>query len=141
MGNDLSDAVYMAVDLFLLGLLLTSVSILMQQSALMGSYLNQRESAIAVVQEWRVWNQYDNTEVYPQDVINLIFETRGMPEVWVDIDNTVVDNFAYKWTTTSAPCNYTAVDLSNLLPVSGPYTSKLVKDLNGAILRVEFRRG
>lgn len=140
MGEEISTAINLAVDLIISALIIGAWSALMYMANELGRTQQAELDAINVVQEYRKWNQYDNSNVYPQDVINLIFETRGYPEVWVDTDTTAGVNFSWKWTPSSSPCPYTAVELSTLLPVSGIYLSSIVYDLNGAILRVEFRR-
>jgi len=103
-------------------------------------YQQSEVDAISVVKEYRKWNAYDETTVFPQDVVSLIFMTRGYPEVWVDTDATAANSFTQKWTVATSPTPYTAAAISTLLPSTGVYTSHLVYDVNGEVSRVEFWR-
>ena len=43
------------------------------------------DNAVAIVKEYRHYSQFDGTtDLYLQDVISAIAESRGMPEIWVD---------------------------------------------------------
>lgn len=99
-------------------------------------------NSIAVIQDYREWSQYDNTQLYPQDIISFILQYRGTPTAMVDTGagSGAQADYSLVWSNSSAPCNYTDVDISNLLPVGASYTSTLIKNGNGAVTAVEFRR-
>lgn len=141
MERDTGNAILIAVSLFVGAIVLGVWASLGASSSEYTRYLQNEVNAVEVVKEYRKWLAYDNTTLMPQDVMSLIFETRGLPEVWVDTDpNPAVANFSLKWTEASAPTPYTAEAISNILPPDIPYTSSLVKDVNGALLRIEMKR-
>lgn len=140
MGEEISSAINLSVDLLIAAMVIGTWSALMYMANYLGRYQQAEADSIKVIQEYRKYNQYDATVVAPQDIVNLIFESRGTPEVWVDTDETDGVSFDWKWTATSSPCPYTATDLTTLLPSIGTYDSSIIYDANGAVLRFEFRR-
>jgi hypothetical protein len=101
---------------------------------------NEEDNAIAIVKEYRKYNQYDNQVLYPQDVISAIADSRGVPEVWVDTVDGPAVNFSWMWTAATPAAQFSTTYLSSVFPIGGAYTSSIVKDLNGSIIRLEFRR-
>lgn len=141
MGDEIGEAINFSVDLIVASIVIAMWSTLMYMSNEMGRTSQAEADSIATVQEYRKLNAYDGTTVLPQDIINYIFETRGSPEVWVDTNvSPGVDAFTLKWTPTSASSDYTAEALANKLPTNVSYLSTIVKDANGSVIRLEFRR-
>lgn len=125
-------------------LILVSALTIARISRDFGRVQQQEVNAVAITKLYRTYNRYDNQkDLMPQDIVSLIFETRGKPEIWVDTTAGSAVSFDYKWTAILAPTS-NMWDLThiteNILPVSATYTSTIEKNDNGEISRVEFRR-
>jgi hypothetical protein len=142
--DEWSKAIWIFVELMIASLILVNVVILVRMASEAGRAQQREIDAVAVTKEFRTYFRYEeNDEIYPQDIISIIFETRGYPEVWVDTTIGDEDGFNYKWNT-SLPSNDTKWDLTNIseniLPYKSMYKSSVVKNINGDINRIEFRR-
>jgi len=99
------------------------------------------EDAIAIIQEYREYSRYDGTKgLYPSDVITAISESRGFPEIWVDKEEGQREDFSLKWTRDSAPEDFATANLVEEFPLVALYDATLIRDLNGVVSRIEFRR-
>ncbi len=142
--DEWSKIIWVSVDLMTAALILVSALTIARISRDFGRMQQQEVDAIAITKLYRTYNRYDNQEdLAPQDIISLIFETRGKPEIWVDTTAGSTVSFGYKWTATIAATS-NMWDLThiteNILPVSATYTSTIEKNANGEISRVKFRR-
>ncbi len=142
--DEWSKIIWVSVDLMTAALILVSALTIARISRDFGRMQQQEVDAIAITKLYRTYNRYDNQEdLAPQDIISLIFETRGKPEIWVDTTAGSTVRFGYKWTATIAATS-NMWDLThiteNILPVSATYTSTIEKNANGEISRVKFRR-
>jgi len=114
------------------------------------------ENAIAIVKEYREYSPYDGTTgLLIPDVITAIGQTRGQPKIWVDINPTDADNFSLVWTNETGNEFFQTSILLYIFSEDDEYKvnykygfdvskdrfdATLVKDLNGAVERIEFRR-
>lgn len=112
------------------------------------------DNAIALIKEYRKYSRYNGTtDLVPADVITAIAETRGQPEIWVDAVSGSNVSFDLKWST-QTPSNMFKTDVlvyafelldkqnagGNSEYSVGKYDATIVKDPNGAVIRIEFRR-
>ncbi|GMQ55943.1 hypothetical protein AN1V17_03350 [Vallitalea sediminicola] len=142
--DEWSKAIWIFVELIIASLILLSMVLLARTAGDIGRVQQREIDAVAETKEFRTYFRYEeNEEIYPQDIISIIFETRGYPEIWVDTTIEEDEEFNYKWTT-SLPSNDITWDLTyiseNILPYKSQYESSIVKDANGEITRIEFRR-
>lgn len=135
-----TQGIWISISLLVTAVVLSFGGMLATISKQQASAQQEEENSIAIVQEYRKYNQYDNTEIYPQDVISAIADSRGKPQMWVDSDDGASVNYNWKWTPNTDPTQFSPSYLSELLPVGGTYVANLIKDANGAIVRIEFRR-
>ena len=141
--NEWPAAVWASVSAMTAALVLSFIVVLGSLARQSASIQQEDDNAVAILKEYRQFNQFDGTtNLYPQDVISAISETRGMPEIWVDTTAGSGVNFNWKWTPTTLPEQFTTTYLTDptLFNVAARYNSTLIKDLNGAITRIEFRR-
>lgn len=142
MGDEWSKTVWIGIELSIAALVLTVAVILSSFAGEMGRVQQREVDAIEITREYRKYNRYDGTQVYPQDIISAIFETRGYPEVWVDTTAGAGVNFSLKWTK-SIPANdnmWKLIHVSTLLPTTGIYQASIHSNDNGEIAKIEFRR-
>jgi len=141
MGDGALQSVGLWLSIILAAIVLGVWSTLM---AIQGEYARFQQSeidAVEQVREYREWNAYDNTQVFPQDIATLVMKTKGSIEVWVDTNaDPGLETWGVIWNAATPPANFTAVTVSGALPVSGLYTASIIKDVNGSIRKVEFRR-
>ncbi|QUI25102.1 hypothetical protein HZI73_23625 [Vallitalea pronyensis] len=140
--DEWSKIIWVSIDLMTAALILVSALTISRISRDFGRVQQQEINAVAVTKLYRTYNRYDNqTNLTPQDIITLIFETRGRPEIWVDTTAGSAVSFTQKWTPTSPSNMWDLTHITeNVLPVTASYTSTIEKNANGEISRVEFRR-
>ncbi|MCD1257375.1 hypothetical protein B5M42_000810 [Paenibacillus athensensis] len=142
--NEWPAALWASISAMAAALVLALIAVL-GSFARQGAAIQQTDdNAIAIVKEYRKYEQFDGTKnLYAQDVISAIAESRGNPEIWVDKQPGVTDDFSIKFTKSTSAANFSTKALTadeNKFPVTARYDSKLIKDANGAIIRIEFRR-
>lgn len=142
MGEEWSKTIWIGIELSIAALVLTVAVILSSFATEMGRVQQLEVDAIEVTKEYRKYNRYDGTQVYPQDIISVIFETRGTPEVWVDTLAGAGENFSLKWTKAISPESsmWDLSYVSTLLPTTGTYQSSIYRNSNGEICTIKFRR-
>lgn len=145
--DEWSKMIWVSVDLMAAALILVSALTITRISRDFGRMQQREIDAITITKLYRTYNKYETDEyLAPQDIISLIFETRGRPEVWVDsMPGTGDANtlFSYVWDTSHPPTSnmWDLTHISeNILPVSAPYKATIIKNDNGEISRIEFRR-
>lgn len=142
--DEWSKTIWIFVELMISSLILISMVVLSRMAGDVGRFQQSEIDAVESTKEFRTFFKYEeNEEIYTQDIISLIFETRGYPEVWVEKNVGHSDDFTYKWTT-SIPTNDDKWDLAyigeEMLDYDNKYKSSIVKNANGEISRIEFRR-
>lgn len=106
------------------------------------------ENAVAIVKEYRRYSPYDGTtDLLTADVFTAIAETRGLPEIWVDTNEGPAVEFNWRWTTDTDKELFKVESLATVFPTlnnydvsKDRYDANIVKDLNGVVEHIEFRR-
>ena len=141
MDKSVVDSLGLWLALILAAITLSIWAVLMSVQGQYSRYQQSEIDAIEQVREYREWNTYDNTQVYAQDVASIVLKTRGSIQIWVDTDiNPATETWGIVWDNTTLATEFTAAKISALLPVNGMYNSSIIKDVNGSISRLEFRR-
>lgn len=138
--NEWPAAIWASISAMTAALVLTFIMVLGSLGSQSARVIQEQDDAVAILQEYREFSRFDGTIVYPQDIITVIVETGGHPEIWVDTQAGAGESFNWKWTKSTHHDYFTVDYLTGLFPTSGDYESKIVKDRNGAIIRIEFRR-
>ncbi|RED52804.1 hypothetical protein [Cohnella lupini] len=147
MMNEWPAAVWASISAMTAAMVLSFI-IVLGSFARQGAAIQQEDdSAVAIVKEYRQYNQYDNTtNLYPQDVISAIAESRGTPEIWVE--RAAGTETFRKWTAATPPEEFGTAYLmepvlatsSEIFYTSAKFRATLEKDLNGSIINIQFRR-
>ena len=122
---------------------LITASVLASTGRQVGSQINAETIAIETLKEYRKYNNFYNKEVYTVDIINLIIETKGEIEIYVDVVDGPITNFSYKWGDIGLPSNhecYYEENIEKKLKDNKIYNSKIIKDANGTVKKIEFYR-
>jgi len=143
--NEWSATIWASISAMMAALVLTLIVVLGSMARESAQLQHEEDNAIAIVKEQRKYIQYnDQTALLAQDVVSAIAESRGFPEIRVDIDPSEADNFAWVWNTGS-PLNQFSTSYINdhyfaAVPNSARFYGSTVPDANGAIVAIEFRR-
>jgi len=139
--NEWPAAVWASISAMTAALVLSLVFVLGSFAREAVKIQQTEEDAIAIIKEYREYSRYDSTKgLYPSDVITAISESRGFPEIWVDVEQGQGVNFLWKWTRNTAPEEFTTAKLVDRFPLVALYDATLIRDLNGVVSRIEFRR-
>lgn len=88
-----SDSVKIAVDIIIACALILALLVCIQLGHRMMNIVDLDRASAKTVQEYRIDAAYANTDVHPQDVVNLIIQNQGYPAVDVKMTNGTV----YTW--------------------------------------------
>lgn len=147
------EGIWLAVSAFITATLLTFV-VVMESMVKDVSRAQQRDSdSVVYLEEYRKISKYDKADANQADVVSCIMEYRlGTPAVTVttgvvsDTPNAVYTpaNVAgasnYKWDATNPAGDYLAENINGKVPPEARFRSFVVKDGNGAIVYIWFRR-
>lgn len=139
--NEWPATVWASVSAMTAAMVLSLILLLGSMARETSNIQQQEDTNIAILKERRFYSQYDGTKgLFPQDIVTAIGESKGYPEIWVDTLEGAGDNFTLKWGTSTIPANFATNIIISTLPKTGLFNSDLVKDANGSIGRIEFRR-
>lgn len=153
MEGPISDWLTTGIDTLVVSVLIVGfVSVLMLGSQASEVIVNQND-LMAELAEYREYNQYDGTIVYPQDVISAIYRYRGDPFVTVSSANgkymwatgsgstEVTGEGAYVWVNNPAQplCGWNTSAISALIDQTVMYDAAVMRGVAGDIIGYEFR--
>lgn len=148
--NEWPAAIWAAISAMTAALVLSFIVVLGHLASDSARVQQEDDNAVAIIKEYRKYNQFDvdtttGIGLFPQDVVSAIAESRGVPEIWVDTLPGAGVSFGMKWNAATPAANFSTIYLNSLidpssLPTTTRFDSKVVKDLNGAITSIEFRR-
>lgn len=128
------------ISLMLTAIALSFLAMLGSLGQQAAKLIDEDEANIARMQEYRKYNQYDNTLLRSQDVITAILETRGMPWILVDTLEGPREDYGWAWSESSPADTFSTTFLSQLFPVDAIYLATIEKNANGEIAILRFRR-
>lgn len=146
--NEWSAMIWASISAMTAALVLSFVVVLGSIARESAALQHAEDNAIAIMQEYRKYHQYEGKQgadgLYAQDVIQAIAQSRGMPEIWVDVIPGSGYSFTpdWQWTESTSNMRFTTQSLTTAFAplLTARFDSDLIKDANGAIIRIEFRR-
>lgn len=131
-----SDGVRIAMDVIIGCVIISAIIVCMSIGKNIMRVMDVQQAAANDVQEYRVVAMYQGTDVYPQDVVNLVITNHGVPYVEVHRKGGTL----HKWTSDSTPNNtaYTSAAIGNLVGNSSMYTCELDYDINNQLIGYIF---
>ncbi|MEQ7052189.1 hypothetical protein ABN764_16160 [Paenibacillaceae sp. P-4] len=139
--NEWPAAIWASISAMTAALVLSFIVVLGGLARYSAGIMQEDDNAVALVKEYRQYRQFNGTTVYSQDIITAIGESRGMPAIWVDTSPGPDVNFDLKWTEDTKREHFATLYLTKLFEgVTATYQAHLEYDLNGALIRIEFRR-
>lgn len=133
MNDIIADLISQGVDLLITAVILSSIITMMASAQQLNGEINEQQAIHAEITEYRQHNQFDNTEVYAQDIISAIMKYRGMPYVTVKFADAT-----YTWSGSVQATNYSASAISNKISSDYTYSANLVYDVGGVVIGYEF---
>lgn len=133
MTEVVSDWISMAVSTGLTAIIILGVVTASSAFGQMNRKVTSTQALTLELKEYRKHNQFDNTQVRPQDVITAIYKSRGYPTIYLKSSKGT-----FAWTSTDAPCEYNAEAISRLIDQTVVYQAALRKGANGEITAYEF---
>lgn len=134
MNETVADAFTTGVDWVINAAVLVALVGIMTLSTKASQAINEQQVINDELRMYREYNQYDNTIVYPQDVVSAVYRYRGIPVVRVSSSKG-----NYQWTETTSPCPWTTVAISSLIDQTKMYDAVIVWGLNGEVAAYEFK--
>ena len=133
MNDIIADLISQGVDLLITAVILSSIITTMASAQQLNGEINEQQAIHAEITEYRQHNQFDNTEVYAQDIISAIMKYRGTPYVTVKFADAT-----YTWSGSVQATNYSASAISNKISSDYTYSANLVYDVGGVVIGYEF---
>jgi hypothetical protein len=78
-----AESAWIAISIIICSAIVSVAVVLNDMGRNIVNEVQEDRRATAAMQEYRKTHQWDNTDVYPQDVVSLVLETRGQPPVFV----------------------------------------------------------
>lgn len=147
--NEWSAAIWAGISAMTVALVLSFIVVLGSFARESAAIQHQDDNAVLLLKEYRKYSHFDRDEslyeLFPQDVISVIAESRGYPEIHVDMTEGDLVNFR-TWTTETPVTQYGTTFLlglnesTDIFAPTARFNSKLVLDANDAVSVIEFRR-
>lgn len=119
-----SDGVRIAIDVFVACVIISALLLCINLGKSIMRVMDVQQAAAADVQAYRVAAAYEGTDVYPQDIVNLVLTNRGFPAVQVTYKSGVV----YRWDKNNAATQYTSAAIGAVVKKDVMYICTLVHE-------------
>lgn len=134
MNDTIANLIAEGVDLMIAAVMLVSITAVMSVFMVFNTSVVENQALSAEIQEYRVHNAYENKHVYAQDIVSIIFKSRGYPAVSVQSSKG-----NHTWSRVSVPCDYKTGEITKLIDQTVIYDSQVVRSVNGEVLRYELK--
>lgn len=158
MNDNVSDTFKLGVELSMTALIIWSMMILISVVQDLGVALTDTNVITDRLSEYRQYNQFDGRDVYGQDIVSLIYQSRGLPFVYVENSNPPSGNnkiYTQSIWDMSTPTHMTsATDMKSLPEDTGKvwlantitshvdltktYTSTIIYGINDEVIGFKF---
>ena len=135
--DEWTDAVRIAVDIFVACVIIAALLLCITLGGNITRFMDNSYAAAADVKDYRVANMYEGTDVYSQDVINVIITNQGMPAVKVLYNQGGIQKEAV-WNSESYATQLTSASIGNHIGVAKTFKCTLEYDATGAIQTYVF---
>lgn len=130
MNDIIADIVSQGVDMLISAIILSSICTMLMTSQNLNIKINEQQAIQQELIEYRKHNQFDNTEVYAQDIISAIMKYRGSPTVAVSFPS----GDTYTWSLTFNSTPYSTTAISAIITSDYAYTANLVYDASHSVV-------
>lgn len=126
-----------AIDIVIDGPILVAVVSIMSVFLMLQSQMAVEQQNNEMLKDYKEYNQYDNTHVYPQDVTAAIMTYRGFPSIKVKCSRSAVSSGDI-WCESSAATEYKAAKINQVIDQNVIYDADIEKNPNGEIVSMTF---
>lgn len=133
MIDTITDWVEIGMECLLSAALITFLGVMMILGNDANNSVANQQLMHEQIQEYRKYNQYDNTVVYSQDVVSAIYAGRGIPEIRV---SSTTGNRV--WSESTLESEFTASNISDAIDMSVKYNATLIRSENGEVTAIVF---
>jgi len=142
--NEWSTTIWASISAMMAALVLTLIITLGSLARESANIQQESDNAVENIKEYRKYNQFEGaTNLFPSDVITAIAESDGMPAVMV-FGRGPVSPREWNKDTPASQFRTSALVVDNaeeqLFDPRDRFTSELIRDANGAIVQIIFRR-
>lgn len=135
MNETLAEILMQGVNLAYNALIIVLISSLFGVTALLTHAISQQEASGEKMRMYAEYNQFDGTHCYQQDIISVVYEYRGRPEISV----TKSDGSTLKWTAVSKATEYKTEAISKAIPMNVIYDADITYSKNGDVSAITFK--
>ena len=141
--HEWGESVWVALSLIIVSIILFfSVTLLEQKRDIMQT-MNEQVATTDKIKEFRLYSAYDDRQVYCQDIVSVILETRGMPYIKV-----VLDSETLYWQSSKAiaqtqgipmqkATDYSSTAILEKLDINKVYNTSLIRGANGEVIGIK----
>lgn len=141
MTADISELYKMGVELGMTSVIIVGIIALISVVQDLGSVLSEQQVTVDRINEYREYNQFDDTIVYPQDIVSAVYQYRGMPYVYVKCDaNELIwsSTMVSKHSSANKLSDYKAATITALIDQNRMYKATLEYGSNGQMEGICF---
>lgn len=121
MENSITVLFMQGIDAFISALIVSFMVIILSQQMTMATMVTENRNNANIMAEYREYNAYDGKEVYASDIVSLIMQSKGWPEISVNVGGTT-----YNFTLDRNDIPYKAADLSEKINPNLLYEAQIV---------------
>ncbi|MFD0671955.1 hypothetical protein [Cohnella sp. GCM10027633] len=145
--NEWSATIWASLSAMAAAIVISLIVLLGSMARESASVLHEQDTAVAILKEHRKYSPYDDASgLYAQDLVSVIAETGGYPAIRVYTGLPAPDQ-VWSWERqagagiTPDPFSVsTLTEKFDVFPDSARFSSALVREANGGIGTIEFRR-
>ena len=137
------ESVWIALSIIILTIVIFFSVTLMEQKRAIMQTMNDQQATTDKIKEFRLYSAYDDRQVYCQDVVSAILETRGMPYIQV-----VLDTETLYWQSDEAiaasqgiavqkASDYSSTAILEKLDINKMYDTSLIRGGNGEVIGIK----
>lgn len=134
MEGAVADSITNGIDLLIVGVFIVGFVAVLGLSINASEVITNQNDLAAELAEYREYNQFDGTIVYPQDVVSAIYRYRGDPYITVSSSKG-----NYTWSVKSKPCEWNTAKITELIDQEKMYDATVIRGVAGDIVGYEFK--
>lgn len=120
MENSITVLFMQGIDAFISALIVSFMALILSQQMSMATIVTENRNNANIMAEYREYNAYDGKDVYAADIVSLIMQSKGWPEISVKVGGTT-----YNFTLSHNDIPYKAADLSEKIDPNLLYEAQI----------------
>ena len=133
-GDLIADLVIVGVNLMVSAAILSSVLLLFSIVGRLNEVIIEQETTSELMQEYAEFNKFDNSHVYPQDIVTAIYKYRGEPTISVSSSKG-----SSSWTVETSDSYFSTTEINKKIDQKKIYDADIIYSPNGAVIELKFK--